>query len=314
MRIQSTQTFTAALANYDRAAAIWQERGKWEADPNVTEGDIKRLETNMFSSTDSLLRTAATTSDDINRKLDVMLEHVDDDGRGFGWRMIERDINAMSRPDPGPDMGAAFAIWRTAWKDVALHDASDTYTDAEAQRHHDAMCGAIEAVFRVPCTTAGDFMVKAYVNLIWSAGHTNNLEGRKAGTGNTFDIDLMEIDSDSLLTDAYYRTVYDDLDHCDLGACLLSFGLIDFDPEQWFLAAARIGMSVRLIVNENGTQAIAFSLVASSDQLIDRLQREQRRLQRILSWNHREREEMLAAYISEHQADCILTVPAKAAA
>ena len=314
MRIQSTQAFSAAYATYDRTSAAWRGRGEWEGDRRFTDEDVKHLETNMLSAADSLLRAAAITSADVIQKLDVMLEHVDDDGRSFGWRMIERDINLMNRPAPGPDMHAAFSLWRTAWREQAAYDASDLYSDAEANRLHAIMSGAMEAVFRVPCTTAGDFLVKAYVNLIWNAGHTNDRDSRKSGTGNTFDVNLLEIDSDSLITDGYYRTVYDDLDHSDLGACLLAFGLIDFDPEQWFLACERIGMAVTLVVRENGTQAIAISMIDSTDQRHDRLQREQRRLQRILSRDHDNREQMLAAYITEHRADCVLTVPAKAAA
>lgn len=310
MRIQSTVAFAAAHAKYDLTYAAWHGRAEFENDP----GASKLLETSLLESADAMLRTPAVTSTELVQKIDVMLEHIDDDGRGFGWRMIERDLRAMSRPTPGPVMRSAFRAWRTAWRDAALHDASETFTDGEAGRLHRIMSGAMEAVFRVPCTTAGDFVVKAYVNLIWCTGHTDNRDSRRSGTGNFFDIDVMEIDSDSLMTDAYYRSVYDDLDHSDLGACLLAGGTIDFDPDEWMQTADRIGMSVFLIVRDGGSQAISISQIDSTDQRVERLQREQRRLQRILSHDHDEREQVLAAYILQTRPDCVVTLPPKAAA
>ena len=314
MRIQSTVAFAAAHAKYDFAYAAWHGRAEFENNPGFTASDLKLLETNMLEGADTTLRTPAYTSTEVVQKIDVMLEHVDDDGRGFGWRMIERDIHAMSRPTPGPDMRSAFRAWRTAWRDMALHDASETFDDGEADRLHHIMSSAMEAIFRVPCTTPGDFVVKAYVNLIWCAGHTDNRESRRCGTGNFFDIDVMEIDSDSLMTDTYYRSVYDDLDHSDLGACLLAGGTIDFDPAEWMQTADRIGMSVVLIVRDGGPQAISISLIDSTDQRLERLQREQRRLQRILSHDHHDREQALGAYLLHHRPECVVSIPPKVAA
>ncbi|WP_395391605.1 hypothetical protein WBP07_13025 [Novosphingobium sp. BL-8A] len=311
MRIRSTLAFSAALAEYERLQDAWIQHPEWKNDLSFTPEEAKVLQGNMLESADAVLKARAVTSHDIVQKLSVMLDHVDDDDRGFGWRQIERDIEATARPEPGPDMRSAFKVWRTAWWDTSVYDLSETRQDDEADRLHDIMVSAMESIFRVPCATAGDFMVKAYVNLLWHAGHTNTAGPRRAGTGNLFDVDLSEINSDSLITDKHYRSVYDDLDHCDLGACLLSCGTIHFDPEEWMLAADRIGMPVTLVVQPNGRQGVARGMVETDDE---RLRREERRLQRIMSFEHDVRWELLANYLKERRPDCVLHAPARAAA
>ncbi|MYL97929.1 hypothetical protein GR702_09110 [Novosphingobium sp. FGD1] len=172
------------------------------------------------------------------------------------------------------------------------------------------MLKAVLAVFGIPCATPGDFIVKSYVNLLWHAGHTKGREVMRSPTGSFHDIDLSEIDSDSTITDAYYGAVYDDLDQCDLGACLLATGNIDFDPRGWLERADTIGMPVAVILKADGSKSLSFGFIDNDD---DRLRREERRLQQILTFDHARRWQSIAAYISEHRADLLLVAPAPAA-
>lgn len=218
---------------------------------------------------------------------------------------FEQALTAASRPQPGPQMIAAFSSFRVAWLALADYATSPDYTDDEALRLQGIMSDAAEVVFTVGCATPGDFVVKSYVNLLWHAGHTALRHLPDCGTGNYFDVALSEIDSDSLLTDAYYRSVYDDLDHSDLGACLLATGNINFDPLGWVERAGTIGMPVSVIIRADGTKSLNFGFIDSDD---DRLRREERRLQQILTFDHRARWHLVADFIVNNRPDLVFAV------
>lgn len=233
-------------------------------------------------------------------QLEMLLGHTDEwlsNGGAF-----ENGLTAAARPQPSPPMIAAFASFRTAWVEMAEHDLSSVHTNENEQRLHAGMFAAQEGVFAVCCATPGDFLVKAYVNLLWHAGHTASAHLRNGDTGSFFDIALSEIDSDSVLTDTYYRSVYDDIDHSDLGACLVALGSIDFDPGLWIDRAESIGMSVSVIVADCFKPRLAFGMIDSAD---DRLQREERRLQQIMTFDHRSRWPALLRFITEHRPELV---------
>jgi hypothetical protein len=277
-------------------------------DERFTAADVKRLKDNHSSSAETLVKTRALTGKDILAKIGVVLEHSD---AGFGWTSIGKDLTAVDRPEPGPAVCSAFDAWRAAWVAMGEYDASDGYTDAEASRLSDIVYSTMLSVFRAPCTTAGDFLVKSYAHLLWHATHTNTREIRGTGTGSFFDINHGGIDSDSLVTDEYYRSVYDDLNHSDLGCCLLATGLIAFDARKWLERAESIGMAVSVIARACGERSLAISMVDSDDP---RLQREQRRLQRILAFDHHLRWLAVSDLISKERPDLVCHVQAHARA
>nr|WP_086491248.1 hypothetical protein [Novosphingobium panipatense] len=309
MHIRGTLAFSEANAGHERAWKAWLGHEKLVDDPRFGADHVELLRENLHSSADRVLRTSAITGKDVAEKLSVMLEYVDDEDRAFGWREIERDLEAMSRPEPGPDARRAFAAFRDAWVAQAEHDASEAHTDEEAFRLSDIVFDTLQSLFRVPCTTAGDFLVKSYAHLIWHAVHTSSPEARKAGNGSYYDIDLNGIDADSLVTDDYFRSVYDDLNHSDLGACLLATGSIDFDPRGWLERAERIGMTVNIIEKDGGAQALTLGMIDSDDE---RLQREERRLQRIMTFDHSRRWSAVSGFICEQRPDLVFRVASRA--
>lgn len=242
-------------------------------------------------------------------QMEAMLDRTDEwmnNGDAF-----EQALTAAARPQPSAPMVTAFATFRARWIAVADNDVSTTHTTDDECRLVDAMSAALAAVFSVSCATPGDFVVKSYANLLWHAGYTASRHLPDHDTGSYFDIALSEIDSDSTVTDAYYRSVYDDLDHSDLGACLLATGNIDFDPVGWVERAGAIGMPVSVIIRADGTKSLNFGFIEGDD---DRLRREERRLQQLLTFDHRRRWHLIADFITEHRPDLVLAAPSKAAA
>lgn len=224
---------------------------------------------------------------------------------------FEQALTAAARPQPSAPMVTAYATFRASWIAVADNDVSTTHTTDDECRLVDAMSAALAALFTVSCATAGDFVVKSYANLLWHAGHTASRHLPDPDTGSYFDIALSEIDSDSVVTDDYYRSVYDDLDYSDLGACLLATGSIDFDPLGWVERAGTIGMPVSVVVRADGTKSLNFGFIDSDD---DRLRREERRLQQILTFDHRARWHQVADFIVMYRPDLVFAAPAKAVA
>lgn len=214
-------------------------------------------------------------------------------------RISQPDLTANNL---SPAMSFAFAVWRAAWLAQCDYDVSDAYTDEQGEVISDAADDALLAIFRVPCKTAGDFLVKGYANLLWHTQHTFTREARSEGTGNWFDVNLLQIDSDSTVTDTYYRSFYHDLDHTDLGACLLALGRVEFDAAAWISRAEVIGMTVTLMIKANGGRGLAFGMIDSDDE---RLQREQSRLQRILATDHRNRWAEVTDFIAVNRPDLI---------
>lgn len=237
-------------------------------------------------------------------QLEAMLSHTDEWMANGG--AFERSLTAAARPQPSPTMERAFAVFRKAWLDQADYEGSD---NTEERRLCNSVCHAATVVFEVPCATAGDFLVKAYINVLWHAGPTTGSYLRHGDSGNFFDVDLPEIETDSVIGDTYYRSVYDDLDHCDLGACLLATGHIDFDPKGWVERASAIGMPLAVIIKGDGSKSLSFGFIDADD---DRLRREERRLQQILTFDHARRCRTLTAYIAENRPDLVLAAAAEA--
>jgi hypothetical protein len=240
-------------------------------------------------------------------QLEVMFA-VTDEWMGNGGA-FEHALTAAARPQPSAAMVTAYATFRASWIAVADNDVSTTHTTDDECRLVDAMTAALASIFAVSCATAGDFVVKSYANLLWHAGHTASRHLPDPDTGSYFDIALSEIDSDSTVTDAYYRSVYDDLHHSDLGACLLATGNIDFDPLGWVERAGAIGMPVSVIIRVDGVKSLNFGFIDSND---DRLHREERRLQQILTFDSAHRWKAVADYIAEHRGDLVYTAAASA--
>lgn len=309
MRMMMNQPLMAAKQTFDAANARvdWEDAHVNHPNHPSDEESIKDAADHLKQTLWEYVATPAYNGREILLKLEELLDHTPE------WRahasLIERDLTDVARPQPSRPMFAAFEHFRVCWIAVADYDRASTHTDEEALRLHGIMSAAADAVFTVSCATPGDFLVKSYINLLWHAGHTaaSHLSGNE--TGSYFDIAISDIDSESALTDAYYRSVYDDLDHSDLGACLLATGNIDFDPLGWIERAGTIGMPISLIVKADGAKSLNFGFIDSDD---DRLHREERRLQQILTFDSARRWKAVADFIAEHRGDLVYTAAVRA--
>lgn len=207
-----------------------------------------------------------------------------------------------------PAVATAFNAWRDAWLAQCYHDQTEPETNDETLRLNDLVSDGAQALFRVQCTAPGDFIVKAYVNLLWCAGHTNTREVLLNGTiGSFFDVNLSEIDSDSLLTDDYYRSVYADLDGNDVGRCLLAFGLPAFSANDFVEAADRADVYVDVIVGIEGDRRLSIVGNANGECAVER---QQLRLRLISSEKGSGRTRLLGEHIVKHRPHRVLHVPA----
>lgn len=242
--------------------------------------------------------------------LEILLQLEAMVGQTYEWMSnsgaIEQSLTAAARPQPSPVMERSFADFRKAWLEQADYEGS---SNDQGLRLSNSVCDAAGVVFAAPCATAGDFIVKAYVNLLWHAGHTAGTHLGNGISGSPFDIDLVNIDSDSTVTDAYYGAVYDDLDHCDLGACLLATGSINFDARSWVERADTIGMPVSVIRKIDGSLSLSFGFIGVDD---DRLRREESRLQRIMTFTPRGRWQSVAEFIVAHRPDLVFSAAVRA--
>lgn len=243
MRFHSTIAFTeklnaATLAHDECVAALARD----DESPEASE----KLSAHMASVVECLQHPAVTPTE-LRLKL-----HLYRDNNVGAWSAEARDafeamINdtvTLQGHKPGPDIYAALREWRAA------EEAYQFCTDIESA-DGEAACAARSVAFRkvmgTPCTTAGDFIAKAYVNLLGLVGHTWFGENREAGWGNIFDVNIALEDDGQDDTCAFHRAAYFDIDHCDIGANLLAYGLPEFSAEQWMERADAVGLQVGVV-------------------------------------------------------------------
>ncbi|EJU14959.1 hypothetical protein LH128_01247 [Sphingomonas sp. LH128] len=305
MRMMMNQPLMAAKQTFDAANARvdWEDAHINHPEHPSDEESIKDAAEHLQQALWDYVATPAYNGREILLKLEELLDHTPE------WRdhasAIERDLTDAARPQPSRPMFAAFHAFRDAWIAQGEQDLSQRATNSEEIRLHDVVFSAVKVVFAIPCATPGDFLVKAYVNLLWHTGHTAGFDGRPVATGSFFDPDLLNIDTDSLVSDEFFRKAYIDLSECDLGACLIATGHINFDPPAWLARADTIGLPISLIVKPDGGRSLCFGVIDTDDE---RVQREERRLQQILNFAGQRRWKAIADFITEHRKDLICVV------
>lgn len=289
MEIQITSPFAAARQSYLDAftTALREDCGE------VEQKGRDRAECELLV---KLMLRRAETPSELRSKLDIVFER--DLPNWIDWEMmqgaIDEDIARMQRPEPSHTMRSAFELWRNAH--LSLDDAMDDDDMAVRIR---ARSSAFRQILASPCVTTGDFLVKAYIDLLESSG--------PAVDANEFDPNTEEFADESDNGEAYKRSVYADLDACDLGACLLSFGRTHFNPRQWVERARAVELP---FVIENDEIRMGPTVPTDPKQEI-----EQRRLVRIIKFDPR-RLIQLAEWLNGEAAaapEAIVTVQAKAA-
>lgn len=170
---------------------------------------------------------------------------------------LNLDLINMQRPNVSPALAEAFAGWADAHR--AMIAARGT-----ADGSFDPLFNAAEAALRslnaVPCTTPGDFIAKAYVNLMDDIG--------PASAASPFEIDASadalqdERENDVGAKAALYRDIMDS----DLGLCMAILGRTDFDAEAWIAAADACGHNFAVMVDPDKARGFSQSMDGQEPQ------------------------------------------------
>ena len=201
-----------------------------------------------YEALDRMMTEPAQSPGDILAKLRIFL-----DREMYGWDgprnpdasatyrgILENDLRSLMRPCVSAEMADAFERWADAWQ--AFHDAE---YDSEDKLPFDVIHTESMAwgnVMSIPCSTPGDFLAKAYVDLLqdvgaWSDGFPFQIKG-------AFEQEEGVQDANAFL--------YDDLRNCDLGRCMLALGRIDFDAKAWIEATVAVGGQFKVMIDPSG--------------------------------------------------------------
>lgn len=158
---------------------------------------------------------------------------------------LQRDLRDLARPSASEAMKLAWIKWASV---RLAYETQDDIDDKTA----DAICAAHfaehNALMKVPCTTAGDFLVKSYVGLLEDCQSTVDRPG-----GFAFEMrEDWRQPATHYMEDDVRAALIDDLDNCDLGRCMAALGDLDFDPSSWVTAAQRAGLTVTLMIEADG--------------------------------------------------------------
>jgi hypothetical protein len=195
---------------------------------------------------------------------------------------------------PSTAITSAFEAWREMHLLSSQLHLSDTQGDV-ASRETGRLFGELA---NLPITTASDFVVKAYVDLLSRCGASLQ-------SSNDFDIENAEFEGNGLCDDAYMHSVYRDLDSCDLGRCLLGLGSAAFDPARWIDAMDAAEGDALVIIAASGEQRL--SIVSTAEDPIQ--ERQQLRLRRLATGRTKE----IGSYILANRPDKVAHLRADAA-
>jgi len=249
MRYSTSPDFARAKRSHDIAYTAYDAFA--EAGEENTMAGVAACAAE-YEALDRMMTLPAQSPGDILAKLRTFLDremHGWDGPRnpeaGTTYRgILENDIRSLMRPSVSAQMADAFEKWADAWN--AFHYAEYDEDGDNAGNLPIAVTTAEEqawaALMAVPCATPGDFLAKAYVDLLqdvgaWSDGFPFQIKG-------VFEQEEGVLDANAFL--------YDDLRNCDLGRCMLALGRIDFDAKAWIEATVAVGGQFKVMVDHNG--------------------------------------------------------------
>ena len=219
-----------------------------------------------LASLDAFLFAPSVTAIEMQDKIKVMRERGPLHPDNLCWNdrdmarildQMERDLIGMQRPNCSPLIAEAFAAWADAQEHfyALRHDAED-----ELGRRGDAMREAEQHLMDLPCTTAGDFIAKAFVNLLGEVGGTYDTDG-----GGPFYPDMSDVHPQD-------QRIYRDIRDSDLGCCMIVLGRVDFDAARWVSIARTYGKKVHVTRSARG-RGLSFGMEGPHTEMNDLLQR-----------------------------------------
>lgn len=169
---------------------------------------------------------------------------------------LERDLVNMVRPNASAGIAAAFTTWADAQE---AWFAKETRPDDECDQLGEAVTAAEKALMHLPCFTPGDFIVKAYVDMMRDTG----AEG-VSGFGPFF--------PDEAALHRYDERIWRDILASDLGCCMAALGRADFDAARWVDACKRHQKGVTLMRSDKG-RSLSLDMTGPHNIMTDTLQR-----------------------------------------
>jgi hypothetical protein len=169
---------------------------------------------------------------------------------------IDADLRAMARPSASPEMATAFARWAAARLihfQPGMHDGTEEASEAASAAYSEAF----QALHAEPCRTPGDFIIKAYTNLLDEVGSSTQVE-----RGSPFEFDVYEprMPDGSGHDDHAIKAQIRDIGETDLGRCMMILGRVDFDAAAWVATVRRAEAHVHVMLHVDGKQSLSFAM------------------------------------------------------
>lgn len=257
----------------------------WEAYEAAFDKDDSSPETSAASAAEyaafeEFLCFPAVTPSEIREKLRRALDrevYLWSDGAGARiFEALQADLSQQQQHPASPEVGQLVEDWSKIYEEWhCLSDYDDDVSAAIGERR----TAAFRRLMSEPCTTPGDFIAKAYVNLIEGIGGTLYGAAKADLSGNIFDIDIATQTDQRDEQEVWHRAAYQDLDDCDVGRNLLAYGLPYFSAEKWMERADAVGL--RVYANPDLT-GFGYTL-AEDDAPVERIRRERQRLRSLLA-------------------------------
>ena len=251
---------------------------------------------------DAFLLTPCRHPGDVAAKLDVIWkeELFEKDDFGLLRSSLKRDLLELSRPGASEAMKTGWARWAAA---INALEYGELVQDDDGDAASDEHAAAFRGILAIPCTTAGDFLVKAYVELITECEHS-----ARQPSGFLFEVkDDWRSDQEHYLENDAREAAIDDLDNCDLGRCMMALGSLDFEPSAWIAAAKRANVAFHLIIERGGQRSFCFKEFSRNSNNPVARKREMR-VRALINFNHEARYQEVADEIEQFHPDLIIRV------
>jgi hypothetical protein len=256
MRFHVTEGFSTLRAAFVDAYKAY-DKGSYL---DIATADLDALGKEEYRSLDALMGAACVTPAELAEKIRLMRERGPLAAAQLCWDLeealnrMQRDLFELQRPCVSPAMADAFASWAETKRE---YDAACQFGSGASQDALDNMAyrdgAGFKALMALPCYTPGDFVAKAYVELIDDVGPTVNGWAFEPAPHEDRMPDGLGLDDHSA------KAVRRDLAECDLGCCMIALGRIDFDPGAWLAAAERAGMTVMVAYQADGSRGLSQS-------------------------------------------------------